>query len=801
MNMKTKYCLLALSFCFTVHAKDSIYQKGWIDFNKNGTKDVYEDPTQPIDKRIDDLLRQMTVEEKTCQMATLYGYGRVLRDSLPTARWKSEVWKDGIANIDEQLNGIGGGRKRSPELIYPFSNHAEAINTIQRWFVEETRLGIPVDFSNEGIHGLNHTKATPFPAPISIGSTWNKALVYQAGEIAGKEAKALGYTNVYAPILDVARDPRWGRVLECYGEDPFLVSELGRNMVDGLQDQGVASTLKHFAVYSVPKGGRDGACRTDPHVAPRELHEIYLYPFKRVIEKSHPKGVMSSYNDWDGIPVTASYYFLTELLRQEYGFRGYVVSDSEAVEFVESKHHVADSYEEAVRQVVEAGMNVRTHFTPPADYIMPLRKLIREGKLSMESVDRMVTDVLRVKFELGLFDSPYVEDVKQADKVVGADLHRDFVLDMQQQSLVLLKNENKTLPLDKHHLKKILVTGPLAKETNYMISRYGPQALENITVYDGICNYVGNEVEVAYAQGCTTRDANWPDSEIVSVPMTAEEKQGIAEAVKQAADCDVIIAVLGEDETCTGESKSRTELSFPGRQQELLEALYATGKPVVLVLVNGQPLTINWADRNIPAILETWFPGQLGGEAIANTLFGTYNPGGKLSVTFPKTIGQIEFNFPFKPGSHAGQYFSGPNGSGNTRVNGALYPFGYGLSYTSFAYNNLQIKQDNKQTQSAVTISCDLTNTGDRTGDEVVQLYICDKVASVITYESVLRGFERVSLQPGETKTITFTLYPEDLQILDRHYEWTVEPGEFEVRIGSSSEDIRLKGTFEKLKE
>ena len=363
------------------------------------------------------------------------------------------VWKDGIANIDEQLNGIGGGRKRSPELIYPFSNHAEAINTIQRWFVEETRLGIPVDFSNEGIHGLNHTKATPFPAPISIGSTWNKALVYQAGEIAGKEAKALGYTNVYAPILDVARDPRWGRVLECYGEDPFLVSELGRNMVDGLQDQGVASTLKHFAVYSVPKGGRDGACRTDPHVAPRELHEIYLYPFKRVIEKSHPKGVMSSYNDWDGVPVTASYYFLTELLRQEYGFRGYVVSDSEAVEFVESKHHVADSYEEAVRQVVEAGMNVRTHFTPPADYIMPLRKLIREGKLSMKSVDRMVTDVLRVKFELGLFDSPYVEDVKQADKVVGADLHRDFVLDMQQQSLVLLKNENKTLPLDKHHLK------------------------------------------------------------------------------------------------------------------------------------------------------------------------------------------------------------------------------------------------------------------------------------------------------------------------------------------------------------
>ena len=796
MNMKTKYCLLALSFCFTVHAKDSIYQKGWIDFNKNGTKDVYEDPTQPIDKRIDDLLRQMTVEEKTCQMATLYGYGRILRDSLPTARWKSEVWKDGIANIDEQLNGIGGGRKRSPELIYPFSNHAEAINTIQRWFVEETRLGIPVDFSNEGIHGLNHTKATPFPAPISIGSTWNKALVYQAGEIAGKEAKALGYTNVYAPILDVARDPRWGRVLECYGEDPFLVSELGRNMVDGLQDQGVASTLKHFAVYSVPKGGRDGACRTDPHVAPRELHEIYLYPFKRVIEKSHPKGVMSSYNDWDGIPVTASYYFLTELLRQEYGFRGYVVSDSEAVEFVESKHHVADSYEEAVRQVVEAGMNVRTHFTPPADYIMPLRKLIREGKLSMKSVDRMVTDVLRVKFELGLFDSPYVEDVKQADKVVGADLHRDFVLDMQQQSLVLLKNENKTLPLDKHHLKKILVTGPLAKETNYMISRYGPQALENITVYDGICNYVGNEVEVAYSQGCTTRDANWPDSEIVSVPMTAEEKQGIAEAVKQAADCDVIIAVLGEDETCTGESKSRTELGFPGRQQELLEALYATGKPVVLVLVNGQPLTINWADRNIPAILETWFPGQLGGEAIANTLFGTYNPGGKLSVTFPKTIGQIEFNFPFKPGSHAGQYFSGPNGSGNTRVNGALYPFGYGLSYTNFNYSGCTLNDSIYSDQGTIVATVEVENTGKRDGKEVVQLYVRDKISSVSTPIKQLKAFKKVFIKAGEKKKVTLEVPMSELALYDVRMKPVVEPGEFEIQIGSSSDRIHFNKTI-----
>lgn len=797
--MKKMCSLLCALICFgTAGAEKSIYKKGWIDFNKNGVKDVYEDPKAPIEARVKNLLGQMTLEEKSCQMATLYGYGRVLKDSLPTPAWKEAVWKDGIVNIDEQLNGVGGGSKRSPHLIYPFSNHAKAINQIQRWFVEETRLGIPVDFSNEGIHGLNHTKATPYPAPIGIGSTWNRALVRQAGEISGKEAKALGYTNVYAPILDVARDPRWGRVLECYGEDPYLVAELGCQMVDGIQSQGVASTLKHYAVYSVPKGGRDGACRTDPHVAPRELHEIFLYPFRKVVQRTHPKGIMSSYNDWDGVPVTASYYFLTELLRQEYGFNGYIVSDSEAVEYVYNKHHVAESYEDAVRQVVEAGLNVRTNFTPPEDYILSVRKNVEEGKLSMQSVDRMVADVLRVKFELGLFDQPYVEDPLYADKVVGADLHRDFVLDMQQQSLVLLKNKDSLLPLDKKKLQKILVTGPLAKETNYMISRYGPQELENITVFDGISRLVGSDVEIVYAKGCETRNYGWPESEIIPLPLKDEEKKAMEDAVGLAEGCDVIIAVLGEDEQCTGEGKSRSDLNLPGHQQLLLEKLHATGKPVVLVLVNGQPLTINWADKYIPAILETWFPGQLGGEAIANTLFGIYNPGGRLPVTFPKTTGQIELNFPFKPSSHAAQHFSGPNGWGDTRVSGELYPFGYGLSYTTFEYDNLRIFQPNSGTESPVTVSVDITNTGKRTGDEVVQLYLRDKVSSVIAYESVLRGFERISLQPGETKKVVFTLQPEDLQILDRHMEWTVEPGEFEVRVGASSTDIRLRGTFTK---
>lgn len=774
----------------------SIYQEGWIDFNKNYQKDVFEDPRQSIEKRVEDLLAQMTLEEKTCQLATLYGYKRVLADSLPTPEWKNKIWKDGIANIDEHLNGIGRGAVTAGELIYPFSNHGEAINKVQKWFVEETRLGIPVDFTNEGIHGLNHTQATPLPAPINIGSTWNPTLVYQAGGIVGREAKALGYSNVYAPILDLARDPRWGRVLECYGEDPYLVATLGTQMVKGIQEQGVGATLKHFAVYSVPKGGRDGDVRTDPHVAPREMHQMYLYPFKKVIRESHPMGVMSSYNDWDGVPVTASYYFLTQLLRQEYGFDGYVVSDSEAVEYVYSKHRVAETYEEAVRMVLEAGLNVRTTFRAPDEFILPARKLVAEGRLSMAVVDQRVREVLRTKFRMGLFDQPYVANPKKADQIVGGDQNKEWVLGMHRESLVLLKNAGNVLPLDRNKLSKVLVTGPLAKEENYMISRYGPQKLENVTVYNGIARLLGTKVKVEYAKGCDIVDAAWPESEIIPTPLTDSERNSIQEAQSLGQECDAIIAVLGEDENCTGESKSRTDLGLPGRQQQLLEALHATGKPVILVLINGQPLTINWADRYVPAILEAWFPGQYGGQVIAETLFGIYNPGGKLPVTFPKATGQIEMNFPFKPNSQSGQPGGGPNGYGYTRVNNPLYPFGFGLSYTTFGYSNLIVSPAEQAPKGDVTITFDVTNTGKRTGDEIVQLYVSDKVSSVISYESLLRGFKRITLKPGETKNVSFVLKPEDLEILDINMNWTVEPGEFEVRIGASSTDIRLRSEF-----
>lgn len=778
----------------SVSAQAGIYYDGWIDFNKNGRKDVYEDASQPIDYRITNLISQMTMEEKTCQLATLYGSGLVLKDAWPTDRWKMEVWKDGIANIDEELNGLGRMYDEHPELIHPYSNHVAAINRIQRWFVENTRLGIPVDFSNEGIHGLRHTKATPLPAPIGIGSTWNKSLVRRAGEIAGREAKLIGYSNVYAPILDVARDQRWGRTLECYGEDPYLVGALGVEMVRGIQSQGVASTLKHYAVYGAPKGGRDGNCRTDPHVTPRELHEIFLAPFARVIREARPMGVMCSYNDWNGEPVAASKYFLTDLLRGEYGFDGYVVSDSESVEFVHTKHAVAETYAEACAQVLEAGLNVRTHFTPPKDFVMPVREMIACGRLPMSVVDARVSQVLSVKFRLGLFDKPYIGDARLADDEAGFDHHLDFADSIQAESFVLLKNDG-ILPLSRDKLKKVLVTGPLAEEKSYMISRYGPNGNPVVTVLEGVRAYLGDAMAVNYVKGCETADEKWPYSEIANIPLTTKESKLMDEAVTAASDVDVIIAVLGEDEKRCGESRSRTSLELPGRQQMLLERLHATGKPVVLVLVNGQPLTVNWAQGNVAAILETWFPGARGGVQIARTLFGEVNPSGKLSMTFPKSVGQIEYNFPFKKGSHGEQCKSGPNGTGKTRVQGALYPFGFGLSYTTFDYSALQVKEGGNHPDVMWTISCNVTNTGSRDGMEVVQLYVQDRFSSVVTYDSVLRGFEKVLLKPGETKSVVFEVTASDLAILDKHMKWTAEPGEFELRIAASSQDVRLRAT------
>ena len=800
--------------------KKSIYHDTWIDLNKNGRMDVYEDPKAPIDRRVEDLLSQMNLDEKTCQTATLYGVGRgrtgaplPLKDELPTPDWKNQIWKDGIANIDEHLNGVGP----NGTSIYAtdFEKHVWAMNEVQRFFIEDTRLGIPADFTNEGLRGVAFTTATSFPSELGMGHTWDPALVREMGRITALEARALGYTNVYAPTLDVSRDQRWGRIEDTYGEDPYLASRLGVEMVKGLQqDYTVASTGKHFAVYSVGKGAREGEARTDPQVSPREVENILLPSFKAAIREGGMLGVMSSYNDYDGIPVTGSKYWLTDRLRTDFGFKGYVVSDSAAVEYLYSKHAVAADMKDAVRQSIEAGLNVKTNFTKPEDFILPLRELVKEGQVSMKTLDDRVRDVLRVKFILGIFDHPYVADAVATKRLVNSAEHQQVALRAARESLVLLKNEKNILPLSKG-IKSIAVIGPNADDDSTARYRYGPNAVKGVTVLEGIKTKLAGSVKVNYAKGCEITGAHWPETEVLPEPPTKEELTEINKAVEAARNSDLAVVVLGDSMKTVGESASRTSLDLPGHQLELVQAVYAAGKPVIVVLINGRPMSINWIDKYVPGIIQAWFPGVQGGTAIADVLFGDYNPGGKLTVTFPKTVGQIPFNFPTKPKAQ----WEGEK----TRVNGALYYFGHGLSYTTFAYSSLKIEPAGRgasvnlrgsspargpQTGSPagvvavregsnLTVSFEVKNTGPREGDEVVQLYTRDLVSSVTTYEKNLRGFERVHLKPGETKTVSFVLHPDDLALWDRNMHFVVEPGKFRVMIGSGSEDIRLTGEFE----
>lgn len=784
--------LLYLGICLPLSAREAkepypkgkdIYHKGWTDFNKNGHKDIYEDPSRPIDERVDDLLRQMTLEEKTCQLATLYGYGAVTRDTLPTPQWKEQIWKDGIGNIDEHLNGEW---KRS-SWEYPYSRHPEAMNRVQRFFVEETRLGIPADMTNEGIRGLKHEKATFFPAQIGQGSTWDAELVGMIGEITGKEARALGYTNVYSPVLDIARDPRWGRTVESYSEDPFLAGELGKQQVMGIQGQRVVSTPKHFAVYSVPAGGRDGWCRTDPHATPQEVHELHLEPFRMAYQEAGALGGMCAMNDYSGRPISSNSYFLTELLRKQWGFKGYMVSDSWDKDQNQTFYHIAASPEESIAQEINAGLNIRTYFKSPEDFIIPLRKAVREGLITEETLNDRVRDVLYVKFWTGLFDTPYINEPEMADKIVNCDAHREISLRAARESVVLLKNQDNLLPLSKENIKRIAVIGPNADEVQSLVSRYGPHNPHVITGLQGLKEAAGAQCEIKYVKGCNVRDKNFPQSDIMYFDMTEKEKQEIQEAVEAARNADVAIIFAGDDSRTIGESRSRVSLDLPGRQQELIREVHKTGTPVILVLFNGRPVTLNWEDMHLPAIIEAWYPGEFSGQAVAEIIFGDYNPGGKLPVTFPKSVGQIPWAFPFKPNS---------TGKGYARVSGDLYPFGYGLSYTTFEITQMKTDRNTINDGDTLYVSCKVKNTGKRKGDEVVQLYLHDNLSSISRYEKELCGFKRVTLEPGEEKIVTFGVSRRAYGMYNAQNEFIVEKGEFTLFIGNSSQNTPLKTNF-----
>lgn len=788
------FALLLLGVSFTdVSAQafkplKGIYKKGWTDLNKNGKKDIYEDPTQPLDKRLDDLISQMTLEEKTNQMATLYGYRRILQDSLPTLQWKNEIWKDGIANIDEMLNGfINWNQIESKlDLVTDLPRHVWAMNEVQRFFIEQTRLGIPVDFTNEGIRGIEAYIATGFPTQLNMGMTWNRQLVRQMGQITGEEARALGYTNVYAPILDVARDQRWGRLEEVYGEDPYLTARLGVEMTKGIQEMGAAATAKHFAVYSANKGAREGLARTDPQVSPREVWDVLLYPFEKVIKEANLMGVMSSYNDYDGVPISGSSYWLIDVLRKRFGFKGYVVSDSDALEYLFNKHHTAESLKEAVYQAFMAGMNVRTTFRPPNEIIMYLRELVKENRIPMDTINSRVRDVLSVKFRIGLFDEPYIKDANHSKQIVNSPEHQQVALQASKESVVLLKNKNNALPLSKS-FSKIAVIGPNATDVDYAHTHYGPLGVESVSILQGIQNKFGKD-NVSYALGSELVDKTWPESEIFPQDPDTQEASLIKDAVETAKKADVVVLVLGGNTKTAGENKSRTTLELPGHQLLLAKEVHKAGKPVVAIFLGAQPMSINWIDKYIDGIIYAGYPGVKGGIAVADILAGDYNPSGKLTLTWPKSVGQIPMNFPTKPNAQTDR-------GENAKIKGLLYPFGHGLSYTTFKYDKMSI--DNRlKSEDKVIVKVSITNTGKMEGDEVVQLYTRDVGSSVTTYEKNLRGFERVSLKPGETKEITFVIPGDDFKLWNREMKHVIEPGEFKIMIGSSSENIKVTDSF-----
>jgi len=776
-----------------VITRKKIYKNGWIDLNKNGKKDVYEDPKASINARVEDLLKQMTMQEKTAQMVTLYGYSRVCKDFLPTKKWKKEVWGNGLGAIDEHLNGFNYFKKNLPgtRYLWPASKHAWALNEVQRYFIEDTRLGIPVDFTNEGIRGIENVRASNFPTQLAMGSTWDRDLLLKEGEVTGKEAFALGYSNCYAPIMDILRDPRWGRCEESFGESPYLASELGIQMVRGIQANRVAATMKHYAIYGNNKGAREGNSRCDPQCGERESEYIHLWAFERVIKQANALGVMASYNDYDRIPIAGSRYYLTDILRKRMGFKGYVVSDSNAVSYLQNKHHTAANFTEAVYQAVKAGLDVRCNFVHPSRYLGPLRSLVKKGRLTQEDIDERVRCILRVKFWQGNFDDPY-RNLKKADQVVMSKENLAVARRASYEGLVLLKNKG-ILPFSKK-VRSILVCGPNADEHKFALGHYGPLDVHVVTVLEGLkaaCKKRG--ITVKYAKGCERLSKNEVDNELMWQPPSKKEQKQIDEAVSLAKSCDVVVCVVGDlpnafahGPSTSGENRSRTGLNLTGRQDDLIRAMCDTGKPTVVVHLAGRPNSINWAKKKANAILHTFFPGMFGGEAIAAALLGNYNPGGHLPATFPKSAGQLELNFPATPNSQTG--------FNNISANGPLYPFGYGLSYTTFEFSDLNVdwagkKSGKKPTvKTPFTVSCKITNTGSMKGDTVAQLYLRDSVSTTIAYDLVLRGFERVSLKPGQSKMVTFKVDPQDaLWLLDKQMKRVVEPGRFNIYVGDSS--------------
>jgi len=740
-----------------------------------------------VTQSVSDLLSRMTLEEKVAQLGSIHAH-RLLENGQFSREKAQELLRNGIG----QITRIAGGVNMKPEKA------AEIGNEIQKFLREETRLGIPAMIHEECLSGFTAWGATVFPQAIGMSSTFDPDIIYQVTSAIRKQMRALGAHQGLSPVLDIPRDPRWGRTEETFGEDPYLVSRMASAYIKGLQgedfESGIIATAKHFPAYGISEGGRNLA---PARASERELREVFLFPFEVAVREARAGSVMNAYHEIDGIPCAASRFFLTKILREEWGFQGLVVSDYEAIRMLENFHRVAESTQEAAIKALEAGIDIEL---PDADcYGEPLLLAVQEGLISEEVINESVRRILEVKSLLRLKEREAIEiDPQKVKESFDTPQDRELSREVARKSMVLLKNEG-ILPLKKDS-GTIAVIGPNAHSTRNLHGDYSytvhipsvrkwkgeeiteEDAVETISVLEGIKNKVSANTKVLYAQGCDLLDTSG---------------DGFEEALKIAAQSEVIIAVMGENSglfktSISGEGSDRVDLDLPGRQKELLQALRKTGKPLILVLVNGRPLSIKWEKENIPAILEAWYPGEEGGNAIADVLFGDYNPGGKLPISFPQSVGQIPVYYNRKPSSF--------NDYINTDAQ-PLFPFGHGLSYTKFSYSDLKITPPQVKSLEGVKISFKVKNTGSRAGDEVVQLYIHDRVASVERPVKELKGFKRFTLQADEEKEIIFTLFPEQLAFYDEFMRLTVEPGVFEVMVGSSSEDIRLSGEFEVLKE
>ncbi|MGD0260594.1 MAG: glycoside hydrolase family 3 N-terminal domain-containing protein [Verrucomicrobiota bacterium] len=750
---------------------------------------AYKNPQLPAAHRVKDLLSRMTLEEKAAQMMCVW-------------QKKSETLVDAEGNFDLRKakiafkHGHGLGQVGRPSDAGKGKNArgmAELTNAIQKFFLEYSRLGIPVMFHEECLHGQAAIDGTSFSQPIGLAATFNPRLVEQLYTMTAEEARVRGTHQALTPVVDVARDPRWGRVEETFGEDPFLVTELGLAAVRGFQGDAsfrdkkrLIATLKHFAAHGQPESGINCA---PTNVSMRLLRETFLHPFKAAIQNAGAISVMASYNEIDGVPSHGSEWLLRDVLRKEWGFKGFVVSDYYAIWELSYRpdthgHFVAADKIEACALAVRAGVNIEF---PEPDCYLHLVELVRQNHLKESQLDELVAPMLFWKFKMGLFEDPFV-DPNEAERIVGSEQNRKLALQSARETITLLKNTNHLVPLDPSKIKSIAVIGPNADRE--LLGGYSGRPRFYTSLLDGIRSKVGDRVQIPYCEGCKiTVGGSW-NQDLVTPGDRNEDRHLIAEAAKVARRADVIVLAVGGNEQTSREAWSlkhmgdRTTLDLVGRQQELVTAMLATGKPVIVFLFNGSPLAIQHLDENVPVIFECWYLGQETGHAAADVLFGDFNPGGKLPITIPRSAGHLPAFYNYKPSARRGYLFDDVS---------PLYPFGFGLSYTTFGFKNLRLEKTKITRDAATRALVDVTNTGKRPGTEVVQMYIRDCVSSVTRPVKELKGFQKVVLRPGETKTVGLDITPESLAFYDLHMKYVVEPGDFEIMVGNSSrnEDLR----------